>query len=62
MDGSYLKDDDGRFYALCAAATAVDAVCGKNKYLWLLQPDRLNCTLAEDKTATFTLIVVILLK
>lgn len=57
-----LKDDDGRCCALCAAAAAVDAVCGENKHLWLLQPHRLDCTLAEDETATFTLIVVILLK
>lgn len=40
---------------------AVDVVCGKSKYLWLLQPHRLNCALAKDKTATSTLIVVALL-
>lgn len=57
-----LKDDNGRFCVLCAVTTAFHAVCGKNKYLWLLQLSRLNGTLAKDKTATFTLIVVMLLK
>ena len=62
MDGSQLQDDKGRFCVLCAVTTAFHVVCGKNKYPWLLQPDRLNGTLAKDKTAAFTLIVVMLLK